>query len=373
MQAYFESLKTELNNKEQVITVHSKKHKDTVALLRNELAISKQTVSDMAGQLVKAEEARLKQDEEAAAARQEIEKLRAEGTARRVELGQWKTMYQELEAVVLAVKTQLSATQEGLGQELTTLREELGASRKDTKDSRVELRSVHHTLASITHDMDIISSFEQQKSAQGGPTMRTTTQRAEILALALSMQRSTASLGLADGDDHTRSSSLAHINRDVQRIVAFMSDLVHRLVAQQEEGAALDQQLHQRTEAVTSASTLVSRFEEKYSSAKQELSAVDEALKGVVTSLSHCFPSVTRDGGLVTRSNQSFLASKRGSPNKREDTQRRSDVKSEVSVILIFLGFSDPPPVSRCAVGSADTAGRVDEGCGPRDGPVSAQ
>eukprot|EP01034_Spumella_vulgaris_P024439 gene24439-30785_t len=304
-------------------------------MFKNELAVSKQTVSDMASQLLKSEETRVKVEEEATAARRDIEQLRSEGTARRAELEQWKTMYQELEAVVLAVKTQLSATQDGLGQELSSLREELVASRKDTKDSRVELRGVHHTLASITHDMDIISSFENQQNNQNGSGhVCTTTQRAEILALALSMQRSTASLDLTDGgdDQHSRSGTLSRINRDIQRVVAFMSDLLHRWVAQQEEGAALGQQLHQRSEAVTSASTLVSRFEEKYSSAKQELVFVDSALKEVVSMLQYCFPVATRDSGLVTRSNQSFLhqkSSHRGSPSKRDDVQRRSDFKSE--------------------------------------------
>ena len=305
----FETFKSELIHKEDLLSAQHRSHVEHDNQLNQALHIANATIDDLSQQLNKAEEnvgrlmAELSFSESAVAVtKKDFQHINNE-------LRTWKESHAELEAVLLKVKGQLLLTQQSHENEVISLRSELESNKTLTARLKQDLQEIHTTLDSIAQDVKMIHTLDQQHQAthrNGGSSTSSKFHNAQIMALALSLQKTVSPTGTnvlfnisgnsnktkrsegsgnTNGDTNSRagkSSVLVGIESDISLIVHNVCDMIYRIFAQEEDESDLKSELRQRTETVQSSSAYCVKLEQSIADLQEDLRRSDEAIKLLV-------------------------------------------------------------------------------------------
>lgn len=255
----FDTLKTELQKKEQALSTQTSSSKETVKQLTKELAVSRKAVEDMAEKLILLEEEKQSCQNNLHRATGELGLSRQEAAHQASEVARWSNMYSELEKVLSTLKAQTTMSQQSYSHEITSLQSDLAYHQKEHDRLRTELSSFTTTLTTIASD---ISSIANTKAPA---TMNQINHyRAEVIGALKSMKRFVSKLD----------ESIV-CNTMFKKIVSFVDEMTLTSLAYQE---GLAESCTSNHEEVKKAATL----EEQVVAMKRDLVHADTAVEQLI-------------------------------------------------------------------------------------------
>lgn len=314
LQILFETFKSELIHKEDLLSAQHRGHVQHDDQLNQALNIANATIEDLSQQLAKSEETVGRLMAELSFSESSVAVAKKDLQHFDKELKLWKEMYAELEAVLLKVKGQLLLTQQSHENELTSLRTEAESSKATSLRFKTDLNEVQSILTSVAQDVKMIHTLDQQyqathrKGGVNGGINISKMHTAQIMALALSLQKTISATGSSSALFNTTTTGTAAANKsknefkndissnnvaassslvvgiqaDISVIVHNVCDLIYRIFAQEEEESDLKSELRQRTETVQSSSAYCVRLEQTIDDLQEDLRKSDEAVKLLV-------------------------------------------------------------------------------------------